>query len=73
MREAAPSGIEAIPILRWGTHLCQAFEAAADLKDVLVPYFTEGLANNESLLLGDGIAAESRRGACSASRQCPRS
>ena len=31
----------------WGTHLCQFYESKDDLIDILVPYFTEGLRNNE--------------------------
>ena len=32
----------------WGTHLCQFYETKDDLLEVLVPYFKEGLAANES-------------------------
>ena len=31
----------------WGTHLCQFYETKQDLIDILVPYFAEGLKNNE--------------------------
>ena len=31
----------------WGTHLCQFYETKADLLEVLVPYFKQGLAANE--------------------------
>ena len=31
----------------WGTHLCQFYENKEDLIDILVPYFAEGLRNNE--------------------------
>jgi len=31
----------------WGTHLCQFYENKDDLIDILVPYFAEGLRNNE--------------------------
>ena len=30
-----------------GTHLCQFYESKQDLIDILVPYFSEGLRNNE--------------------------
>ncbi len=32
----------------WGTHLCQFYETKDDLLEVLIPYFKEGLAANES-------------------------
>jgi PAS domain S-box-containing protein len=31
----------------WGTHLCQFYQTKQDLIDILVPYFAEGLRNNE--------------------------
>ncbi|MHB8974963.1 MAG: MEDS domain-containing protein, partial [Pirellulaceae bacterium] len=34
----------------WGTHLCQFYETKDDLLEVLVPYFKEGLAANESCI-----------------------
>jgi len=40
-------GLEIVGGLPWGTHLCQFYETKADLVDILVPYFTEGLKNNE--------------------------
>jgi PAS domain S-box-containing protein len=41
------SGIEFIGDVPWGTHFCQFYETAQDLIDTLVPYFREGLNNNE--------------------------
>ena len=34
----------------WGTHLCQFYETKDDLLEVLIPYFKEGLAANESCI-----------------------
>lgn len=40
-------GIALVGDVPWGTHLCQFYETKEDLIDVLVPYFAEGLRNNE--------------------------
>ena len=40
-------GIDLVGAIPWGTHLCQFYEAKEDLIDILVPYFAEGLRNNE--------------------------
>jgi two-component sensor histidine kinase len=48
MQEHAPSGMETIPALKWGSHVCHAFEREHELGDILVPYFKAGLANNEA-------------------------
>ena len=32
----------------WGSHLCQFYETKDDLAEILVPYFAEGLRNNEA-------------------------
>ena len=40
-------GLEIIGNIPWGTHLCQFYETRKDLTDILVPYFAEGLRNNE--------------------------
>ena len=40
-------GIELVGEIPWGTHLCQFYESKQDLIDILVPYFAEGLRNNE--------------------------
>jgi len=44
------SGIDIVGNIPWGTHLCQFYETARDLTDVLVPYFKAGLKNNEFCL-----------------------
>lgn len=41
------SGIDIIGEVPWGTHFCQFYQTKEDLMDVLVPYFKEGLENNE--------------------------
>lgn len=50
MRDEAPSGLGPVPVLRWGTHICQAFERDGDLEEALVPYFAAGLRNHEACL-----------------------
>ena len=41
------SGIKTLGHVPWGTHLCQFYNTKQDLIDILVPYFAEGLKNNE--------------------------
>lgn len=41
------SGIDVLGDIPWGTHLCQFYETKEDLIDILVPFFAEGLRNNE--------------------------
>ncbi len=41
------SGIDVIGGVPWGMHLCQFYQSKEDLLDILVPYFKEGLENNE--------------------------
>lgn len=41
------SGLEYVGPVPWGTHICQFYDNERDLLDVLVPYFTAGLLNNE--------------------------
>ncbi|OGD45808.1 hypothetical protein A3K70_04505 [Candidatus Bathyarchaeota archaeon RBG_16_48_13] len=40
-------GIVLVGDIPWGTHLCQFYETKQDLIEILVPYFAEGLKNNE--------------------------
>ncbi len=47
MAETRRSGIDLVPEVRWGTHLCQFYRTEQDLIDVLVPYFEAGLEGNE--------------------------
>jgi PAS domain S-box-containing protein len=44
------TGIEAVGDVPWGTHFCQFYQTGQDLLDILVPYFSEGLRNNEFCL-----------------------
>ncbi len=44
------SGIDIVGDVPWGTHICQFFKTKEDLTDILVPYFKEGLENNEFCL-----------------------
>lgn len=41
------SGIEIVGKVPWGTHFCQFYQNREDLIEILVPYFEEGLKNNE--------------------------
>jgi PAS domain S-box-containing protein len=41
------TGIEVIGSVPWGTHFCQFYETARDLVETLVPYFRQGLEQNE--------------------------
>ena len=45
--ELRKSGIDLIGDVSWGTHFCQFYQTKEDLIDILVPYFKEGLENNE--------------------------
>ena len=45
--EKRKSGIALIGDLPWGTHFCQFYRTKKDMLDILVPYFTAGLAHNE--------------------------
>ena len=44
------AGIDIVGDVPWGTHICQFFKTKKDLTDILVPYFKEGLENNEFCL-----------------------
>lgn len=41
------TGIESIGEAPWGTHLCQFYRTKKDIIEVLVPFFAEGLRQNE--------------------------
>ncbi len=45
--ELRNSGLNVIGGVPWGTHFCQFYQTKQDLIDILVPYFTAGLAGNE--------------------------
>jgi PAS domain S-box-containing protein len=40
-------GLDFIGDIPWGTHFCQLYENKQDLISIMVPYFAEGLQNNE--------------------------
>ena len=44
------SGLDIIGDVPWGTHICQFYQTKEDLTDILIPYFKEGLENNEFCL-----------------------
>jgi signal transduction histidine kinase len=39
--------VASLPQVPWGEHLCQFYRTTQDLTDLLVPFFVEGLRNNE--------------------------
>ena len=41
------SGVHPVGSVPWGTHFCQFYQTREDLLDTLVPYFKNGLENNE--------------------------
>ncbi|MCW4009616.1 MAG: PAS domain S-box protein [Candidatus Bathyarchaeota archaeon] len=43
-------GLKLVDNIPWGTHLCQLYQTKQDLLEILVPYFTAGLQNNEYCL-----------------------
>ncbi|OGD18394.1 MAG: hypothetical protein A2W03_06705 [Candidatus Aminicenantes bacterium RBG_16_63_16] len=47
MNSLRKTGIAIIDEVPWGTHFCQFYRTPQDLLGILVPYFTEGLKNNE--------------------------
>lgn len=62
-------GIPAILEAPWGTHFCQFYRTKQDMLDILVPYFRQGLEDNEFCMwitsepLGTRDAIEAMRGA----------
>ncbi|MBI5576978.1 MAG: GAF domain-containing protein [Deltaproteobacteria bacterium] len=54
------TGIPSAGYLPWGSHFCQFYRTKKDLLDVLVPYFSAGLENNESCVwVASGALRES--------------
>jgi len=45
--ELRKSGISIVGDIPWGTHFCSFYATTQDLLDILIPYFTAGLENNE--------------------------
>jgi signal transduction histidine kinase len=50
IRTSTPSGIDAVGDVPFGTHFCQFYRTREDLIETLVPYFLEGLRNEELCL-----------------------
>src|SRR4051812_29151942 len=50
MTELRKSGIEVLSDIPWGSHICQFYETKKDLLELLIPFFTAGLENNEFCL-----------------------
>ena len=46
------SGIATVGDIFWGTHFCHFYANARDLLDILIPYFTTGLEQNEFCVWG---------------------
>jgi len=44
-------GLEVVGRISWGDHLCLFYDNKKDLIDLIVPYFKEGLKNNEFCML----------------------
>ena len=63
--DQAPSGLKAMPSIRWGSHVGQIYESANDLRATLVPYFKAGLENNERCLCvtAEPLSADAARAA----------
>jgi mycothiol system anti-sigma-R factor len=45
--EYRESGVQALDLIRWGTHIAQLYNTKGDLAEVLVPYMEKGLEENE--------------------------
>ena len=57
----APSGLDAVPSLPWGTHITHFFKTGDDLRETLVPYFKAGLENNERCFWVTGADFDARQ------------
>ena len=47
MARIRKSGLDFVGDIAWGTHMCQFYKTKQDLLEVLVPYFVDGLKDNE--------------------------
>jgi len=66
------SGIDAVGDIPWGSHFCQFYNGEQDLVDTLVPYFTAGLAANESCLWVTSEVLDADKAASLLARTVPR-
>lgn len=64
-QDHAPSGLETVPNLPWGSHVGQLFSTGEGMRDALVAYFRAGLDNNERCLwvTGEPLEANEARAA----------
>ena len=44
------SGIPILDLVKWGTHVAQLYKNKSDLSEILIPYITKGLEENEKAL-----------------------
>ncbi|MBD3181851.1 hypothetical protein GF312_06140 [Candidatus Poribacteria bacterium] len=45
--EYRESGIQALDLVRWGTHVAQLYKSKSDLLETMIPYVYQGLEDNE--------------------------
>ncbi|MCC2974108.1 MEDS domain-containing protein [Massilia sp. IC2-476] len=65
------SGIDAVGDIPWGSHFCQFYREEQDLVETLVPFFTTGLAANESCLWVTSKALDADKAKSLLSRAVP--
>jgi PAS domain S-box-containing protein len=67
--ELRSTGIDIIGDVPWGTHFCQFYQTPQDLLDILVPFFSAGLRNNEFCMwvTSEPLGVEAARAALAAS------
>jgi len=44
------SGIPILDLVKWGTHVAQLYKNKSDISEILIPYITKGLEENEKAL-----------------------
>jgi signal transduction histidine kinase len=66
-RSLRRTGLDVLGDRPWGSHFCLFFDTKSDLLDILVPYFTTGLAQNEFCfwVLADPLTEDDARRALS--------
>jgi len=57
--EYRESGVQALDLIRWGTHVAQLYDTKDELAEVLVPYVERGLEENELCVF---VTSEMSRG-----------
>ena len=48
--EYRETGIDVIDLLRWGSHVAQLYDGTDEISEIVVPYMTKGLEQNERCL-----------------------